>query len=537
MKKIAISIENENLIFKYRTKGIVEPNLLNTNVVSDNKLIFSDEYIIQNRNIVSLFIVDLINDYNIKNVVISNNELAYLIVDLFNEETLFDCLYLKDDETLSYNLCEKIAHLKSIKKVSCYEAPVFMMELLDKNNIGVESRNEVLFTSNFMLNNNLSSYSDIYYKKSITVGEVLTEDDFTDFGTFCELNKYLKVIHVDIFRQDNLERLIEILVLKGRRNIVIQIHEDINEEKEIMYLKSKNKELKVKYKLKLELAYSKDYLEKNYFKQIIFTTLKLCSVIIFVIIGSIMSYIFYNNYQSLRKVNAITEDLKALMVEDIDGDATDIDTDPIEDIEDGNNDGSSEDTTDNKSDIKYVNSYDKLLSVNNETVGWLTVLGTNIDYPVVQTDNNDYYLEKNFYKEKDYNGWVFMDFRNNVRTLDDNTIIYAHNRYYSGVMFGTLNKVTNANWRNDPTNLYITFNTLYKKMKWKVFSIYSINVTNDYLYTNFNLQSEHQEFIDLIKNRSDYSFDTEVGTDDKILTLSTCLDNNKRLVVHAVLQD
>ena len=74
-----------------------------------------------------------------------------------------------------------------------------------------------------------------------------------------------------------------------------------------------------------------------------------------------------------------------------------------------------------------------------------------------------------------------------------------------------------------------------KSMTWKVFSIYSIDVTSDYLYINFENDENYQNFINLVKGRSNYQFNTEVTTNDKILTLSTCLDNDKRLVVHAVL--
>ena len=128
-----------------------------------------------------------------------------------------------------------------------------------------------------------------------------------------------------------------------------------------------------------------------------------------------------------------------------------------------------------------------------------------------------------------------MDYRNGDQELDSNTIIYGHNRYYSGVMFGTLNNVTKKRWLNNESNHYITFNTMYQSMTWKVFSIYSIDVTSDYLYINFENDETYQNFINLIKGRSNYQFNTEVTTKDKILTLSTCLDNDKRLVVHAVL--
>jgi len=130
-----------------------------------------------------------------------------------------------------------------------------------------------------------------------------------------------------------------------------------------------------------------------------------------------------------------------------------------------------------------------------------------------------------------------MDYRNSIDNLDDNTIIYAHNRFTSGVMFGTLQRVGEESVYSKDSNLYITFNSLYKNMTWKIFSFYSIDVTSDYLTTLF-LDSEmdkKQAFIDMLKNRSEVEFNTAVGIDDKILTLSTCLDNNRRFVVHAVL--
>ena len=128
-----------------------------------------------------------------------------------------------------------------------------------------------------------------------------------------------------------------------------------------------------------------------------------------------------------------------------------------------------------------------------------------------------------------------MDYRNSIDEFHDNTIIYAHNRYYSGVMFGTLNNVTKWKWYSKSENWDITFNTLYEEHTWRVFSIYSIDLTSDYLYTKFETKEEYQAFLDMIKNRSDINLKTKVTSDDKILTLSTCLNGDRRLVVHAVL--
>lgn len=520
MKKIAIEIKDDTLFFKYRTNKPVPVNLLNTNVISDNELVFSDEYIVKNAKIVGLFINDLATDKNIKNITISNNEMALIIIDLLKGVKEVSCLELKEDTTLSYSLYEKISKLSNIKKINCYAIPTYLIELLDKAGILVESRSEILFTSTFMQENNLVSFSKIYYKSNVRFSNDLSDDDIEDFKTFIKINKYLKTIHLEKCNIKDIETICEMLVDERRKNINIQIHDNINDLDIIEKLRNLNKKYKKKRKIKLTLVYSKEYLEQNYLKQIIFTTLKVCSLIIFAIVGSIFGYIFYNNYQSEKKVDNIKDQITEVL-------------DTTSKEKPSNNNSSSEE---NEAVDPLIENYQKLLTINSDTVGWLTVKGTKIDYPVVKTSDNSYYLKRNFNREKDYNGWVFMDYRNNAKSLDSNTIIYAHNRYYSGVMFGTLNNVTKNNWRNNPDNLYITFNSMYEQMTWKVFSIYNIEVTSDYLYTNFNTNEEYQKFINLIKDRSNFKFDTEVTTQDKILTLSTCLDNNRRLVVHAVLQ-
>ena len=520
MKKIAIEIKEDTLFFKYRTNKPVPVDLLNTNVISDNELVFSDEYIVKNAKIVGLFINDLATDKNIKNITISNNEMALIIIDLLKGVKEVSCLELKEDTTLSYSLYEKISKLSNIKKINCYAIPTYLIELLDKAGILVESRSEILFTSTFMQENNLVSFSKIYYKSNVRFSNDLSDDDIEDFKTFIKINKYLKTIHLEKCNIKDIETICEMLADERRKNINIQIHDNINDLDIIEKLRNLNKKYKKKRKIKLTLVYSKEYLEQNYLKQIIFTTLKVCSLIIFAIVGSIFGYIFYNNYQSEKKVDNIKDQITEVL-------------DTTSEEKPSNNDSPSEE---NEAVDPLIENYQKLLTINSDTVGWLTVKGTKIDYPVVKTNDNSYYLKRNFNREKDYNGWVFMDYRNNAKSLDSNTIIYAHNRYYSGVMFGTLNNVTKNNWRNNPDNLYITFNSMYEQMTWKVFSIYNIEVTSDYLYTNFNTNEEYQKFINLIKNRSNFKFDTEVTTQDKILTLSTCLDNNRRLVVHAVLQ-
>lgn len=517
IKKITITIQGNSLLFKYRTNKPSPTNLLNTNIISDNELVFSDAYIMQNLEIVSLFLKDLYKEQNIHTIVISNNDMVSLVLSIIDKIDRIACLYLKDDHSLPYSILEQIVSRTNICSINCYSIPTFMIEILDKHDIQVESRNEVLFTSHFMLDNSLSTFDQMYYQKSVRIKEY-TEEEMEDFRTFIQINKYLKVLHIDKYSYKDLLQILAILK-ETRKKVVVQIHEDIEDIDEVMELKTLNKELK-KIKIKLSLRYSDAYLEKNYIKQISFTTLKICALLIFVIISSIFCYLFYNNFQSEKEVNQILGEVRSIMESEETPNEIELNINEPE----------------IPTEKKYINGYDKLLHVNSDTVGWLTVKETKVDYPVLKTTDNLYYLKRNFYKEKDNNGWVFMDYRNSIEELDTNTIIYAHNRYYSGVMFGTLNNVTKKKWYTNEDNLIISFHSLYQEMYWKVFSIYSINVTNDYLYTNFETKEDYQNFLDLISSRSDYSFATPVSTDDKILTLSTCLDNNKRLVVHAVLQ-
>ena len=178
--------------------------------------------------------------------------------------------------------------------------------------------------------------------------------------------------------------------------------------------------------------------------------------------------------------------------------------------------------------------FDELKSINSDTVAWLYVGGTNVNYPVVQTTDNDFYLDHSFDKTKNKAGWLFMDYRNNSSNYEKNTIIYAHNRK-DKTMFGTLKNVLAAVWYEDINNRVIKMSSENINTLWQIFSVYTIETTNDYIQTTFNTDNEFQEFIDLIKSRSTANFNTKVSTNDKILTLSTCHGNTKKLVVHAKL--
>ncbi len=177
--------------------------------------------------------------------------------------------------------------------------------------------------------------------------------------------------------------------------------------------------------------------------------------------------------------------------------------------------------------------FNKLKDVNNDIKGWILVNGTNVNYPFVQTDNNSYYLKHSFDKSYNTAGWLFLDYRNND-TDNKNTIIYGHGRY-DKTMFGTLRDILESSWVNNKDNYIIKISTEKENTLWQIFSAYHIPTTSDYLQIDFKDDDEFQDFVNKLKNRSAYNFDTTVSKSDKILTLSTCYSNQEKMVIHAKL--
>lgn len=176
----------------------------------------------------------------------------------------------------------------------------------------------------------------------------------------------------------------------------------------------------------------------------------------------------------------------------------------------------------------------ELKKQNNETVGWIQVKGTNINYPFVQHSDNSYYLSHDFSKNKNNAGWLFLDYRNNINQINKNTIIYGHGRL-DKTMFGSLKNIFKSDWLNDQNNYVIFISTEKENTMWQVFSTYRIKTTSDYLRINFQNDNDYQNFLDMITKRSEHSFNTPINTNDNILTLSTCYNNEKKVVLHAKL--
>ena len=173
--------------------------------------------------------------------------------------------------------------------------------------------------------------------------------------------------------------------------------------------------------------------------------------------------------------------------------------------------------------------YKELLEKNEDFVGILKIpLLDKDDMKVVQCDDNETYLSKNFNGEYSNYGTLFVDYRNKVDNFDANTIIYGH-KMRDGQIFGHLNYYKDIdNYKEYPT---IKFNTIYEDGTWKIFAAFIANVydsqdngyTFPYLTVNFHSDAKFNEFIADVKSRSYYTNeDVDVKPGDKILTLSTC---------------
>ena len=175
--------------------------------------------------------------------------------------------------------------------------------------------------------------------------------------------------------------------------------------------------------------------------------------------------------------------------------------------------------------------FDELRKANSDVVAWIIVEGTNINYPVVQTSDNDYYLTHSFDKSYSFGGWVFMDYRNDTDMSNSNTIIYGHN-LLNKTAFGSISSIFNSK----SENIHIKIITTEHVYLYKIFSVYYIDPEVYYLQNDFFNDDDYGNFLNTIRQRNIISVDNSVSTDDKIITLSTCTDDNKgRKVVHAKL--
>lgn len=183
----------------------------------------------------------------------------------------------------------------------------------------------------------------------------------------------------------------------------------------------------------------------------------------------------------------------------------------------------------------YEVEFNTLTEKNKDTVAFIHMENTNINYPIVQTTDNEFYLTHAFDKTKNDAGWVYLDYRNAKNFTSDNTVVYGHGRL-DNTVFGSLKNALTEKWQKNQENFIIWISTPTQNMIYQIFSIYTVPSESYYIQTDFSTVEEKQKWIDTMVKRNTSIANTEVTVNDKIITLSTCQNNTGgRIVVQAKL--
>ena len=173
-----------------------------------------------------------------------------------------------------------------------------------------------------------------------------------------------------------------------------------------------------------------------------------------------------------------------------------------------------------------LDEYKTLYEKNKKLIGWLKIDDTNIDYPVMQTSNNEYYLDHNYNQEYDKNGSIFMDCDCRVYPRSTNLILYGHHMK-SGNMFGQLQKYAKESYGKKHS--VIQFDTIYEKGTYQVMYVFRSQVYNDtdvvfkyYQFLDANSEDEFNYYMKEMAALSLYDTGVTAAYGDDLLTLSTC---------------
>lgn len=186
-----------------------------------------------------------------------------------------------------------------------------------------------------------------------------------------------------------------------------------------------------------------------------------------------------------------------------------------------------DDTGEDNGELRVLEQYKELYDMNNDMVGWVTIDGTEIDYPVMQTVyDEEYYIKRDFYK-KDFSGGVpFLDCRCKLDERTTNVLIYGHNMK-NGSMFHDLLKYEDSDFYRD--HRYIHFDTIYEQGLYEIVAVFRTRVAyqdeDTFRFYNFieaDSGLDYTRYLINIRNLSLYDIEAEASDSDELITLTTC---------------
>lgn len=532
IKKIVINIFDSSIVFNSEYGYGVEKDLNNTNIIDINNAKFSEEYIYSNFELIKSYINLIVVKFNVSKAIIKDLTIAELSLDLIkNVDKIIDlCFYF--DASINYSISFKLLENNNLRRIECYNMPEVMISKFDDGVLDL--RSNIFYVSEFISDNKLITLPKIVSKERVVFNSNIIDNDKLDIEYFFKVNRNLKRVDIKKYSNKDLLFILKLIDEYDKKNIKIYIYESINTTNDILKDLNKIKKYEKKYNVKIVIIYSKEYKEKNGLKQINYLLLN--TIILFVILFCLLLF-FMIKSRNKKDDESLDKNIESInnVIEDIDNsydyEETDVEEEdvPVEQVDEQ----LPTPPKNNPYTTKYENIYQKLLELNSDTVGWLEVKNTNVNYPVVKSNDNDYYLYHAFDKSSNRGGWIFLDYRNNVDSNDKNYIIYGHSMS-NGTMFGTLKNVINESWYSNSSNLIINFSIKGVNYKYQIFSIYVVDNTDDYLITNFSSNDSFISYINKSKERSIKDFNVDVTENDSIVTLSTCYTTSaQRLVIQA----
>lgn len=183
-------------------------------------------------------------------------------------------------------------------------------------------------------------------------------------------------------------------------------------------------------------------------------------------------------------------------------------------------------------------TYSEYRELNSDVIGWIRVDDTNVDYPLLQSHDNEDYLTRSPSKSASKSGSIFLDYR--CSPSSSHMIVYGHNMSKSKTMFAQITNYGNRSFYDAHRTFEVTFGD--KKYTYKVFAVYSVDVNEvQYMAVEFDSGAQFAEYMNkTLAPLSQFPIDTTIGESDQVITLSTCKHTdyaNGRFVVHAVRVD
>lgn len=172
--------------------------------------------------------------------------------------------------------------------------------------------------------------------------------------------------------------------------------------------------------------------------------------------------------------------------------------------------------------------FDKLTQINSDVIGWISIENTGINYPILQANDNEYYLKKDLYKKNNSCGSIYLDCNTNKDFSEQNTVVYGHHLTRGG-MFTELDKIYNGELGNE---VYIQIYTLENSYKYQVIASYIAKPSLEIVKKNFK-NNEREQYLENAINKSKIEFKKLENMEENILTLVTC-HGTQRTVVNAI---